>query len=68
MASLDLRISNMHCDNCVRHVKEALQRLPGVSVQDVTVGSATLQYDEQQASPERIATALQEAGYPAEPK
>jgi copper chaperone CopZ len=54
----------MTCQNCVRHVKEALGSLPGVrSVNvDLTSGSVVLDADRDLPKSE-IATALDEAGY-----
>jgi copper chaperone len=37
---LQLDISGMSCGSCVAHVRSALERLPGVRVEDVQVGSA----------------------------
>lgn len=36
----EIKIEGMHCDGCVRRVKMALEKLPGLHVEDVAVGSA----------------------------
>ena len=48
---------------CVRHVNRALSGVQGVSVKDVNVGSATLEYDPAEVSEQRIRDAVKEAGY-----
>jgi copper chaperone CopZ len=54
----------MTCQNCVRHVTEALGALPGVRSAEVDLasGSASLEA-ERQISREELAAALDEAGY-----
>lgn len=37
---LQLDIGGMSCGSCVAHVRSALERLPGVRVENVRVGSA----------------------------
>jgi copper chaperone CopZ len=48
----------------VARVNKALSSLPGVTVEDVTVGSARIRFEPDRTSLERIASALDEAGYP----
>lgn len=54
----------MTCQNCVRHVNQALAALPGVRSTDVDLesGSASLEA-EREVPREEIAAALTEAGY-----
>lgn len=40
---IHLEIEGMHCGGCVTRVTAALQRLPGVTVNRVEVGSADIQ-------------------------
>ncbi len=63
MATKDIRIEGMHCDHCVMAVKKELNKVPGLRVQDVRVGSATVEYDEHIVTPEKIREAVEEAGY-----
>lgn len=59
-----LEISGMSCGHCVAAVKSALNAAPGVAVQDVTIGSATVKL-ESQTSPDIAVEAVREAGYEA---
>jgi copper chaperone CopZ len=65
MSNMTLSIEGMHCGGCVRRVTAQLQKVPGVQVQDVAVGSAKLAYDPQQASPETVVGALERIGFKA---
>jgi len=46
-------------------VKKSLERLDGVTVENVAVGSATVAYDPAVSSTARITDAISHAGYPA---
>ena len=59
-----LEISGMSCGHCVAAVKSALNAAPGVAVQDVTIGSATVKL-EPQTSPDIVVEVVREAGYEA---
>jgi copper chaperone CopZ len=61
-----LTIQGMSCGHCVRAVRNALEALPGVTVEDVQVGSATVDSDGSAATLEAIKAAVDEAGYAAE--
>jgi copper chaperone CopZ len=63
MERTSLSIDGMSCGHCVAHVRKALAALPGVHVDDVAVGSATIHYDAGAATPEDIAKAVSSAGY-----
>jgi copper chaperone len=65
MATLNLAITGMSCDHCVRHVTKALAAVPGVTVTRVTVGHATVDYNGQPASLAAIVQAVDHAGYQA---
>jgi copper chaperone CopZ len=57
-------IAGMTCQNCARHVREALLELTGVRIAsiDLPAGLATIEADA--ALPrERVAEALESAGY-----
>ena len=68
MNKIELEIEGMSCEHCVAAVTEALGDLPGVSVDAVRIGSARVQYDPGQVSPEHIALAVEDAGYAAHAK
>ncbi len=64
---LDLAISGMSCGHCVAAVKSALQELPGVTVNQVTIGSASVSL-EPGAAPSAVLDAIRDAGYDADVK
>lgn len=61
--SLELTIEGMTCNHCVMHVKKELSKLHGVTVDDVRIGKAHVQYDETKVGVEELARAIDEAGY-----
>jgi copper chaperone CopZ len=65
MEKLQLSINGMSCGHCVALVKQTLAALPGVQVDGVDIGVATVTYDSSVESAEAIANAVSEAGYPA---
>jgi copper chaperone CopZ len=65
MQKISLAIDGMSCGHCVARVTRTLSALPGVRVGTVNLGSATVEYDPATSSPQAIAAALDEAGYPA---
>ena len=64
--SVQLAIEGMSCGHCVKSVRNALESIPGIQVNDVQVGSATVETDGTPASIAAIKAALDDAGYPAE--
>ncbi|MGZ8920072.1 MAG: heavy metal translocating P-type ATPase, partial [Limisphaerales bacterium] len=67
----DLYVSGMTCNNCVRHVTEALQSVPGVRTVSTQLESGTAQVrwvDPKSAKVEALFAAVEEAGYKAELK
>jgi copper chaperone len=60
---LTLSIEGMHCGACVRRATTALQRLAGVRLDSVDVGSATMSFNPEQATAEEIAGALDRIGF-----
>jgi len=65
MTSLTLTISGMSCGHCVAAVSNALKGADGVQVEDVRIGSATVQYDETRTTPAKLAALVTEEGYVA---
>lgn len=65
MRAMNLSIDGMGCNGCVKNVRNALDALPGVTVGNVTVGSAELVFDADRLPPEAILAALAKAGYAA---
>ena len=68
MNKLELEIEGMSCGHCVAAVSEALTELPGVSVDDVRIGTAQVSYYPDQVSPDQIVLAVEDAGYAAQAK
>lgn len=62
---LDLAIAGMTCGTCVRAVSDALDELPGVVVDRVRIGQASVRFEPETVSPAALIEALREAGYPA---
>lgn len=64
MRDTKLRIENMHCDACVRRVRQALEKVEGVQVGDVHVGGARVEAPET-VPVSTLVSAVEKAGYPA---
>lgn len=60
-------VDGMTCGHCVAAVKRALSSVPGVDVQQVAVGSATVLVDPQQTSVDTLVEAIRDEGYNARP-
>jgi copper chaperone len=60
----NLRITGMSCNNCVRHVSEALRGVPGVTNVEVALPDrATVEHAG--AAREALVAAVESAGYEA---
>lgn len=68
MSKLELEIEGMSCGHCVAAVSEALGELDGVSVENVRIGSAEVNYQPELVSAEQIVLAVEDAGYTAQAK
>ena len=53
----------MSCGGCVRSVRDVLSRVPGVQVDSVTVGSATVTFDPAVTTHEALRAAITRAGF-----
>ncbi len=65
-----LDVPNMNCSLCPISVKKALERVPGVLEAKADLGTKTAEakYDPDRVSPEALARAVTNAGYPAMPR
>ncbi len=63
MHQITIPIRGMSCGGCTRSVGEALRRLPGVNVDTVLIGSATLTYDPSVVDRDTLLTTIENAGY-----
>ena len=58
-----LTIDGMTCSHCVAAVRSALERIPGVEVDEVVIGHVRLSYDPQLADRATIEAAVAGEGY-----
>ena len=65
MKQLKLEVSGMSCGHCVGAVREALAGVPGVKVDDVSIGSAAVTFDESKTKVSDLVDAVNDAGYEA---
>jgi copper chaperone len=63
--TVTLAITGMSCDHCVRHLRHALGRVPGVTVHQVSVGRALVDYSGEPDALAAILRAVDDAGYEA---
>jgi copper chaperone len=62
---LKLEVSGMSCGHCVGAVREALAGIPGVKIDDVRIGSASVTIDETKTKVSDLVDAVSDAGYEA---
>ncbi len=65
MKQLKLEVAGMSCGHCVQAVRDALGAVPGVKVEAVQVGSASVSFDESKATVGDLVDAVYNAGYEA---
>lgn len=58
-----IKIEGMSCQHCVMQVEKALRTLAGMRDSEVSIGTATVHYDETQVKREEIEAAIEAAGY-----
>lgn len=63
MEHVTVHIDGMSCAHCVAAVGRALRALPGVDVEQVAVGSATIAYDPGAVTLARIHDAVRAQGF-----
>ncbi len=63
MTTLAMQISGMTCGHCVKAVRDALTAVPGVEVREVSIGSATVAFDDAQVDAARVTQAVLDEGY-----
>ena len=63
MKTQNLTIEGMHCGHCVMAVRKELSKVSGLTVEDVQIGNAQVQVDENKVNQEILAKAIDEAGY-----
>ncbi|MCG9895785.1 MAG: heavy-metal-associated domain-containing protein [Fimbriimonadaceae bacterium] len=60
-----LQVSGMSCQNCVRHVREALLSVPGVASAEVSLEAGSAEIVHEDADIQAMIAALEDEGYPA---
>jgi P-type Cu+ transporter len=70
LAESDFSVNGMDCASCVTHVEKAMRGVPGVQSAQVSLARAraVVRFDPSQATPEAIAAAATDAGYPSAPE
>ncbi|MEY4956479.1 MAG: hypothetical protein RL409_736 [Gemmatimonadota bacterium] len=63
MDKLTMQITGMTCGHCVAGVTRALKGVPGVTVDQVVIGTASVAYDPTATTPADITTAVEDEGY-----
>ncbi len=58
-----IEIGGMTCGHCMSRVRDALSALPGVTVDRMKVGQATVTFDEAATDAATIEKAIEDAGY-----
>jgi copper chaperone len=62
MKSHELTIQGMSCGHCVMQVKQALDAVDGLEVEEVQVGKARVWYDDEKIA-KVLSEKVEEAGY-----
>lgn len=63
MTQQTIEIGGMTCGHCLSRVRAALTALPGVTIDTMRVGQATVSFDESTIDGDAIARAISDAGY-----
>jgi len=63
MERVTIQIDGMSCGHCVAAVGRALSAVPGVDVEHIGIGSATVAYDPSAVSLDHIRAAVRAEGY-----
>ena len=58
----ELTIQGMSCGHCVMHVKQALEVIDGLEVEDVQIGRAKVWYNDEKVA-KVLSEKVEEAGY-----
>jgi copper chaperone len=63
MNKLTMQITGMTCGHCVAGVTRALKGVPGVTVDQVVIGTASVEYDPTATTPAHLTKVVEEEGY-----
>lgn len=59
----EFAIDGMGCDHCRRAIESALQKIPGLIVRRIAIGSASVDYDPVDVTRNEIVATIEAAGY-----
>lgn len=65
--TVKLDVKGMHCQNCVAHVTEALEKVDGVTSASVSLSKESAVVEGRGLSVEDLVAAVAEAGFEASP-
>ncbi len=63
MKTYEMKIEGMSCGHCVMAVRKELSKIDNVKIDDVQIGSAKVEYDENKIDTRVLIKAVEEAGY-----
>ena len=63
MKQQELAIDGMSCGHCVKSLSKELSAIKGLTVQEVVIGKAVIEYDPELVNDEDILHAIDEAGF-----
>ena len=63
MKQQELAIDGMSCGHCVKSLNKELSAIKGLTVQEVVIGKAVIEYDPELVNDEDILHAIDEAGF-----
>ncbi len=63
MKTYVMKIEGMSCGHCVMAVRKELSKIDNVKINDVQIGSAKVEYDDNKIDTQILIKAVQEAGY-----
>ena len=63
MTQKEYKIEGMSCGHCVMAVKKELAKIEYLKIDNVEIGSAKVEFDENQTDNQKIIDAIEEAGY-----
>ncbi len=63
MKTYEMKIEGMSCGHCVMAVRKELSKIDNVKINDVQIGSAKVEYDDNKIDTQILIKAVQEAGY-----
>ena len=63
METVTIGINGMSCGHCVAAVRKALEGVPGLKVESVQIGSATIAFDPAVTTRAAVDSAIDAAGY-----